>query len=154
MGHFSWNWFAGSLVLGAVLGLIAGVLSALISKSVQKPRKEASWNGKSRGGIFGNWILKCIMRYGGLKPTYFVLHFVAPCFYFFAPKARRASDEYWRILKPEASWLERQSLIVTHFLKFARTLADWIYRSFHPTAQFTFNSTGKKNILQGQTDLE
>jgi predicted LPLAT superfamily acyltransferase/glycosyltransferase involved in cell wall biosynthesis len=145
---FFLQWLSGSLVLGAVLGFVFGASVYLILLSANREMKsKANWSGKSRGGKFGNAFLIQITRLGGLPAAHFCLYFVVPYFYLFAPKARRASQEYWQQLRPEAGFWVRQGLVLKHLHRFALVLLDRVYFGFHSNA-FTVRSHGAENILE------
>jgi predicted LPLAT superfamily acyltransferase/glycosyltransferase involved in cell wall biosynthesis len=147
--RFSWDWFAGSLFLGAALGLVLGLIAYFVAKRFERnaTKKKAAWNGRSRGGKFGNTFLKYAIRYAGLRATYGLLYFIVPYFYFFAPKARLASNEYWSILYPKMNWIKRQAYVLRHLYRFAQTLLDRVYQGFHEEPQFQIHSHGMEHIL-------
>lgn len=123
------TWLTGSLALGALLGLCAGLAAFGLSRRLRRKKTAAplNWTGKSRGGHFGNSFLIGVLRRFGLRAGYFCLNFVVPYFYVFAPRARRAINEYWAIRAPELGWLARQRKSYLHLLTFARVLMDKLY---------------------------
>lgn len=145
----SLNWIIGSMVVGTVLGLVIGALAYFAVHHMQKSSggKTAAWNGRTRGGKFGNGFLKLVTRYAGLNTAYAFLVFVVPYFYFFAPQARRASNEYWRTVRPGEDWLTRQQRVLLHFYRFAQTLLDRVYQGFRTEACFESRANGMENIL-------
>ena len=144
------NWIFGSLFLGTALGLLTCILSFGIITWVSYQKKNAqksAWSGKMRGGKFGNWFLKTVTLHLGLKPAYFCLYFIFPYFYFFAPSARKASNEYWSIIRPETNWLKRQFLVMNHFHYFGKVLLDRLYANVRPKAYFKTVSDGHENVV-------
>jgi predicted LPLAT superfamily acyltransferase/glycosyltransferase involved in cell wall biosynthesis len=146
---FSWNWLLGSCVVGAGLGLLFGVLSYFIAKRIQAkgPAQKAAWNGRARGGRFGNWFLKTVIQYAGLESAYAFLVLIVPYFYLSAPRARRSMDEYWRTTRPELGWLRRQLQIQRLFFRYAQTLLDRVYQGFQKEPCFAIKTEGRENIL-------
>ncbi len=149
--HFHTNWVFGSILFGAALGLSIGVITFLTLTFVKKKKNLSSksgWSGKMRGGRFGNWFLKMVAQYAGLKTCYFCLNFIFPYFYIFAPQARKASNEYWSVVRPDAGWAKRQLLILKHFHQFGLVLLDRLYSTVHPHFYFKTISHGHANIIK------
>ena len=150
-GNHFLNWLAGSSVLGASLGfLVGGVAYITAYRFHQKTEKKSNWNGRTRGGVVGNGILKLIMRHLGIQPAYLCLYFVVPYFYIFAPKGRRSADEYWSLVRPEAGFLRRQLLILRQYFVFAQITMDGVYQSFHGVPKFQAKSEGREYIARGE----
>jgi predicted LPLAT superfamily acyltransferase/uncharacterized protein (DUF2062 family) len=145
-GSIPLNWAVGSLALGTLLGSLVGTVTGLAVKRVRK--KKAVWSGKSRGGVFGNWIMKVVVTRLGRKPAYWLLYFIVPYFYIFAPKARRSSNEYWKTLRPELNWYRRQIKVLKHLLCFAKVLVDRLQQSFSDKLLFSTKPRGMQNIME------
>ncbi|MBS1961830.1 MAG: DUF2062 domain-containing protein [Bdellovibrionales bacterium] len=141
--HFG-LWFLGSLVVGVVLALVFGFLTYFAAKRF---RPQAGWSGRTRGGRFGNALMIFILRRLGLRTAYFCLLFIIPYFYLFAPKARHAAQEYWRVLRPAAGVFERQYLVMAHLYRFGQVLLDRIFQSFHAEPMFQSRSEGGEKIV-------
>ncbi|NJL24870.1 MAG: hypothetical protein HC902_06660 [Calothrix sp. SM1_5_4] len=78
-----------------------------------------------------------------------------PYFYLFAPKARRGLDEYYRLLDPKLSFLERQKRILRHFYRFGQVLMDRIFQGYHrERVQFTLRPNGLENIASAMRDKD
>ncbi len=103
-----------------------------------------TWTGVNRGGRFGNYFLRTVSRYLGRGATYFCLAFITPYFYWFAPRAKRASLEFFGALKPEASWLSRRADVLRHFFTFGMVLLDRLFQSFHPEPVFELDVQGRE----------
>ena len=142
------DWLIGSLILGAVLGLTTTALTYLIARRIQKPASEGkNWSGKTRGGKLGNGFLRLVLKHLDLRIGYFILLFIVPYFYLFAPRGRKSLNEFYLTIQPEKSWLTRQALIVKHFYRFGQVLMDRLAQSFASRALFEPNSKGFENIL-------
>ena len=126
-------WIFGSIILGLVLATLGGSITYFVFKAKLKSQTKQGWNGKSRGGRFGNSFLKFTMKFLGLKAAYACLIFIIPYFYLFAPKARRAANEYWKIIAPNQSWGQRQRNIMKQLYTFAQILMDRVYFNYHPS---------------------
>jgi predicted LPLAT superfamily acyltransferase/glycosyltransferase involved in cell wall biosynthesis len=145
---FSINWLVGSLILGGALGFISGLATYwLLRRRQEQATAPQAWNGKTRGGRFGNWFLKNLMKKFGLAPTYFCLIFIVPYFYIFAPKSRHSANEYWSILRPDKKYIPRQWFILKQLFVFAQILVDRVYQSFYDNPQFKTNPMGMQNII-------
>lgn len=136
----------GSLVTGSILGSTFGGLVYLIFKCKQRQQKIQNWSGKSRGGRFGNWFIKRVVRRLGLGPAHFCLFFITPYFYFFAPKATRASKEYWEIVSPGLNFWQLRFKVLTHYYRFGTLLIDRLFQTFNEELIFNSVSTGEENI--------
>ncbi len=133
-------WLAGSLVLGAILGLLIGGLVSILLYRVKSQR--ANWQGKTRGGRFGNAFMKFVAQKVGLRVAYFFLYFIVPYFYFFSPSGTRASNHYWKQTRPEVGFWKRQWLVLCHYMTFAKTLLDRILQSGHENSLYYYPSQG------------
>jgi predicted LPLAT superfamily acyltransferase/glycosyltransferase involved in cell wall biosynthesis len=149
---FHQQWLLGSLVLGTGLGLGIGLILYVCLK-LNKKTSSKNWNGRIRGGKFGNWFLSSVTKNLGLKAAYFCLNFVVPYFYLFAPKARRSVNHYWKLQRPELSWIQRQMRIMGHFLTFAKILIDRIFAGHRPD-EFKILRKGQTNIVEGLESKE
>lgn len=141
------SWLLGSLTMGAILGTIAGGSFYLFSlKFKKRSLKRPSWNGKTRGGKFGNLFLKVVLEKVGIKAGYSCLLFIVPYFYFFAPTGRKALKEYWTILRPQDSWLTQQINILKHFYKFGQILMDRVFQNIQSKKTFVSIPNGVEHI--------
>jgi len=139
----------GFLIIGAILGSLTFtlVLAAYLTRALIRQSAKSAWNGRTRGGVFGNWILKTWVRSWGVRSAYVLILFVIPYFYVFAPKARRAANEYWKIVQPELGFFSRQFRILAHFNTFARVLLDRLHQALQNQTAFEVNSQGIEHIL-------
>jgi predicted LPLAT superfamily acyltransferase/glycosyltransferase involved in cell wall biosynthesis len=144
----AFHYVVGSFILGGLLFLITWATAFFVSAYLRKvPSEKVTWNGRSRGGRVGNWVIRQITRYLGLRAAYVCIFFAIPYFYLFAPKARRSINEYWKIVRPDMGFFQRQRQIFRHFFNFAQVLLDRVYQSFHTENIFIANSNGIENIL-------
>lgn len=151
--NFFLEWLDGSLVLGAGLGLVLGGLAGLGAWFFQtRSRRKLHWTGKMRGGKFGNTFLKTVLRVGGLKAGYRCLYGIVPYFYFFAPRATRASNEYWKVVDPASPFFKRQGLVLKHYYQFGKVLLDRAYQGIFPEKVFQTLSHGAEYIIQAHKD--
>jgi predicted LPLAT superfamily acyltransferase/uncharacterized protein (DUF2062 family) len=142
------QWLQGSLILGFILGLMVGLLILFLNFFLKLRRNPRSnWNGKSRGGLIGNGFIKLVLRFIGLKAVYFCLYFIVPYFYFFAPKSRRAMNEYYTQTQKGIGYLPRQILVLKHLFRFGQVLADRLFKNINPKNKFKNNSNGLENII-------
>ncbi|MCJ8277106.1 MAG: DUF2062 domain-containing protein, partial [Bdellovibrionales bacterium] len=120
--HFS-SWLLGAVVVGGVIAIFLGLLWYFLQTKVQKEKK-VNWTGKMRGGRLGNYFVVAVLKTLGQRAGYFLLYFIIPYFYLFAPKARRGLDEYWQVIRPEHSWWKRQRQVLKQLQCFAQILMD------------------------------
>ena len=114
-GHF-YQILCGSAVLGTLLAVATMVVTFVTALYFKKRKVRTNWSGKTRGGRIGNGFLKLVLSRLGRQYGYLCLWFIVPYFYVFAPKARRGLNEYWRLVKPRATWRERQAAHSAPFL--------------------------------------
>lgn len=141
-------WVTGSILLGLGLGALATALSYVAFVGSRRAQmSKANWTGRSRGGRFGNGFVKAVLVLFGRRAGYFCLFFIVPYFYVFAPRGRRALNEYWTLVKPDERWARRQGRILQHFYRFGTVLMDRIVQTNSKTAAFTINRDGRDHIL-------
>lgn len=138
---FFFQWLLGSMVVGTVLGLLAGSLS-FIFKSTLAQKSKAAWTGKTRGGVIGNGFLKLVLKHLGRQAGYFCLLFIIPYFYLFAPRARRALNQYWSAVESSLTWFGRQKQIFKHFYVFGQVLMDRVFQSYNEELMFKIDNEG------------
>jgi predicted LPLAT superfamily acyltransferase/glycosyltransferase involved in cell wall biosynthesis len=146
--HFR-QWLLGSLVLGAGLGLIAAIaVYALAWIARHRAKNRSNWNGRARGGRFGNGFLLAVMKLFGLKACYSCLYFIVPYFYLSTPKGRRGLNEYYKFIAPQFSWARRQMAIVRHYFRYGQVLMDRVYQGSSHDLKFETQANGAENIIQ------
>jgi len=105
------------------------------------------WSGRTRGGVFGNWVFITLIRGVGLYPAYFLLMFVALYFVGCAPAARRASIRYLaRVGLVSGSILSWYAGTYRHFYAYGITLVDRIAVLSGITKRFSFEFEGEDEI--------
>jgi predicted LPLAT superfamily acyltransferase len=105
------------------------------------------WTGRTRGGVFGNWVFIRLIRSVGLYPAYGLLLFVALYFVGFAPLARRSSFRYLgRLGLGSSSVLSRCWNSYRHFFAYGITLIDRIAVLSGSVKRFTFDFEGEAEI--------
>ncbi len=102
----------------------------------------SSWKGKTRGGLAGYQFFLLLLRYPGIKFTYFFLHFVVPYFILFAPLGRKAQYWYFRNIH-HFSPLKSVRLIYKNFHVFGQVLIDKVALMANFNQKFTFNFDGE-----------
>lgn len=107
--------------------------------------KNASWEGKTRGGVAGYRAFIFLLRHAGIRFAYFILIWVAFYFVFFAPKASKASYFYfrkiWNYSIPRSLFLVYKS-----YYKFGQTLLDKIALLAGVKTNFTFHHEGGEHL--------
>ncbi len=109
---------------------------------------EAAWNGRTRGGLVGNWIFITVVRLFGLRCAYALLIPVAFYFLFAAPKAVKASAlwrqrvGYW-----SRSRLRRLWDAYRHFFCFGQMLLDRLAIIGRQGRGFHFQFEGEEHLV-------
>lgn len=140
------RWIYSSLILGTILGFIAAIAFYLIQKSrersLQIKEPSTQWSKKSRSHL-GIWFVQKLMEWGGIKAAYGFLYLIVP-FYFINPRIRKSLNEYWKSVKPEFSFWQRQRGLFLQLLSFAQNLVD---RAFQRTSsKYTLNMIKDENL--------
>lgn len=142
-------WFGLAFVLPghwATLWTIAAALAAGLMAIDRKFRaaEGKTWTGQSRGGRFGNAFLRVVSRYVGRGATYFCLAFITPYFYWFAPRAKHASLEFFRAVRPDQGFFRRRVDVLQHFFTFGMVLLDRLFQSFQADPVFRLDVRGRE----------
>ncbi len=138
-------WFIGSMIVGGILSVAMGLIWYWVQKSSQE--KKVNWTGTMRGGKFGNHLMVFLLKSLGLKFSYFLLYFIVPYFYLFAPTARRGLNQYYKLREPETGWLGRQIQVLSHLYSFAQILVDQAYQASRESLSFDIQYTSG-NVLR------
>ena len=144
--HFT-AWSIGSVIVGVVLALLGGLTWYYLMKN-QNTKQKVTWTGAMRGGYWGNLFMKKLISIGGLPIAYFLLYFIVPYFYLFAPKAYKGLTEYYKILYPKGSWINRQYLILKHYFRFAQTIVDQAYQAMKDDIAFEIDHKTGDQLFQ------
>ncbi|MCB0393126.1 MAG: DUF2062 domain-containing protein [Bdellovibrionales bacterium] len=137
----------GSAIVGTALGLLVAGVTYAVLRWKSRDRK-TNWNGKIRGGRFGNWLIGTSVRLLGIRFGYFLLNFVIPYFYLFAPKARRSSRQFHLRLNPKLRGFKRIVTVYRHLFFFGQTLLDRVYQSHFSERKFELESSGFEAIRE------
>jgi predicted LPLAT superfamily acyltransferase len=139
-----WGVCAASALVAPVLVGAAHFAPALVGATRgDGSTPPATWSGRMRGGRLGNGFLKIVSRALGLGATYVCLAAITPYFYLFAPRARRASVEYHRALRPDGSAIGRRVAALRSFFTFGMVLLDRLFQSFHARSMFSVDVRGR-----------
>jgi predicted LPLAT superfamily acyltransferase/glycosyltransferase involved in cell wall biosynthesis len=140
-GQISVPTWSIALACGAVISVMTWhALSILEAKA------KAPWTAKMRGGRFGAFFMQQVSRRLGLAATYVCLLFIAPYFYFVAPKGKKASLEYLRYVFPEDGPIKRRLKVVKHFHAFGKILLDRLFQSQAKESMFKLDIHGRQHV--------
>ncbi|HXS35478.1 MAG TPA: hypothetical protein VN721_02165, partial [Flavipsychrobacter sp.] len=105
------------------------------------------WEGRSRGSAIGYSIFVWLLRWGGVRPAYALLHFVSLYYRFFAPSATRPLEYLYHkrlgYTLPKTKKMIKKNLII-----FGQTLIDKIAILSDIKTPFTFDNDGIDHIRQ------
>ncbi|MBF0316026.1 MAG: DUF2062 domain-containing protein [Oligoflexia bacterium] len=144
--------FVEGILLGLILGLTIFAISLVYKNRIHQRSLNKNWSGKIRGGKVGNIFLFHLLKRGGLKTAYFVLLFIVPYFYLFAPKARKASLEFWKLIKPDRNIFVYIGMTLKQFFFLGMIMLDRVYQGFYNEKKFEIISQGEnflKNTEEG-----
>lgn len=128
------HWGLGFIVTGLALGTLTGLCIFVIKYLLQRKKKnKIAVRTRFTRSLK---ILSVIQKKFGLKVIYFFLYPISFGFFLLSLPARRASMEYWKIIKPQAGFFERQILFYKQLLVFAKTLADRAYQKHFNEMKF------------------
>ncbi len=139
------TWVLGSFILGISLSLVVFLIYGMIR--LKSNAKKKNWSGKSRGGKTGNWIMGKVTNHFGPRVAYFLLYFVCPYFYLFAPKAVLSHNQYFKIMYPEQGLFQRQIFILKTFFELGKILIDNLYTQKESQNYFKINRNGNENLF-------
>ena len=107
----------------------------------------AAWEGRSRGTTLGYRIFVWLLRYGGLKPAYGLLHFVTLYYRLFV-KAATGPLKYLYTQRMGYDKAQTQKLIKKNLFIFGQTIIDKIVVLSGVKNQLTFTHDGVQHIEQ------
>lgn len=108
---------------------------------------QPAWEGRSRGSKLGYRIFVGLLKNGGLKPAYALLHFVTIYYRWFVPAATRPL-KYLYTQRMGYSRQEAAKLIKKNIIIFGQTLIDKIAVLAGIGSQLSFTHEGVENIQQ------
>ncbi|RPE09482.1 lipid A biosynthesis acyltransferase [Chitinophaga lutea] len=106
-----------------------------------------SWQGKSKGNKLGYRIFIGVLRYGGVRPAYFLLGFVACYYCLFSYRSSRSIYQYFRY-KIRQSRFQALCNVYRNYYVFGQTLIDKIVVMANLPNRFTFEFDGEENLHQ------
>lgn len=107
------------------------------------------WTGRTRGGVFGNWVFHVVIRSIGLIPAYTLLIFISAYFLLFAPSALQASHQYrLRIGYNGPGFFSRMWGAYKHFFSFGVTLLDRSAILMGISDKFTIELEGESELFR------
>jgi len=105
----------------------------------------ASWKGKTRGGVAGYRFFIFLLKYPGLRFSYFFLRFVVLYYVLFVPKARKPIYHYFRHIH-HFSKLKSARYIFKNFYLLGQTLLDKVAMMAGFNNKFTIDHIGEENL--------
>ncbi len=111
----------------------------------------ASWKGKTRGGIAGYRFFIFLLKYPGLRFSYFFLRFVVLYYVFFAPKARKPIFHYFNFILGYSK-TKSVKYLFKNFYKLGQVLLDKVALLAGFSDKFTFDFEGEEYLHQMATD--
>jgi predicted LPLAT superfamily acyltransferase len=130
-----------ALIPAAVVSAMTWHALSILEEKAKKP-----WTAKMRGGRFGTFFMQQVSRRLGLAATYICLLFIAPYFYFVAPKGKKASLEYLRYVFPDDGPIKRRLKVVKHFHAFGKILLDRLFQSQAKESMFKLDIHGRQHV--------
>lgn len=104
-----------------------------------------SWKGKTRGGLAGYRFFIFLLKYPGLKFSYFFLRFVVLYFVLFVPNARKPIYHYFRHIH-RFSRNKSTKNVFRNFYLLGQTLLDKVALMAGYNDQFTIDHVGAENL--------
>jgi predicted LPLAT superfamily acyltransferase len=106
-----------------------------------------SWKGKSRGGVFGYKFFIFILKYFGIKVSYFFLRFVIVYFVVFSPKATKSIFHYFRDINKFSFGKSIYKLFQNYYI-FGQVLIDKMAILGGFEKKFTFSYDNYDELLK------
>jgi len=107
----------------------------------------SSWKGKTRGTTAGYRFFILLLKYPGLRFSYFFLRFVVLYFVLFAPKARNPIFQYFHQIL-HFSFLKSIRFTFKNFYLLGQVLLDKVALLAGFSSKFTFDFEGENNIRE------
>ena len=104
-----------------------------------------SWQGQSKGNKLGYRIFIGLLRFGGIRPAYLLLRFVASYYLLFSASSTRPIYQYFRKKLGFGLWRTINSLYRNYYL-FGQTLIDKVAVMSGLKVPFTFDFDGEHYI--------
>ncbi len=103
------------------------------------------WEGRSKGSLLGYKIFISLLRHGGLKPAYALLHFVKLYYRYFVPSATQPLQYFYQ-QRLHFSKKKAAEMISKNITIFGQTLIDKLAVLANIPNQLTFTHDGVENI--------
>ncbi len=107
----------------------------------------ATWEGKSRGTVFGYRIFIFLIKHIGINVAYGLLFFVALYYFFFTPKQTRAIYRYFRERRGYSRTKSLTSACRNYFV-FGQTIIDKVAINAGLAHRYTYEFDGIEHIRQ------
>ncbi len=101
----------------------------------------SKWDGQSKGNRLGYSIFVWLLRWGGVRPAYFLLHFVARYYVWFVPKATMPLKELYTE-RLQFSAVQTRQLVRQNIFLFGQTIIDRIVVMSGLKHSFSVRRTG------------
>jgi predicted LPLAT superfamily acyltransferase len=116
------------------------------------PAPAEHWTGRTRGGVFGNWLFIAVLRVLGLRAAYAFLAFVAAYFLLASRQGYRGSSDYLRRLLGPLPFLRRVWSVYRHYYSFGVMLLDRVVILSGREDRFVYISDGEENVRQAMAE--
>lgn len=105
----------------------------------------ASWKGKTRGGVAGYRFFIFLLKYPGLRFSYFFLRFVVLYYVLFVPSARKPIYQYFNTILGYSK-IKSIQYIFKNFFKLGQVLLDKVAMMSGIANNFTFDFEGEEYL--------
>jgi predicted LPLAT superfamily acyltransferase len=105
----------------------------------------SEWDGKSKGGLLGYKIFVFCIKNLGIRPSYFVLYFVASYYFLFLKKTNRVTFYYFHNRLGYSKAKARQMVFMSYYT-FGQTLIDKTAISAGMRDRFTYEFDGIQRL--------
>lgn len=146
----SLDWLVGILSLAIILASFIGLITYVVKIIFLKKNRTEKIAVKSKDG-FGIQFMQWVLKVWGLRPAYFFLWFIVPYYYLFSVRSRRAGIQYWKLVLPDNTFLEREIAYFKQLLVFAKILVDRGFQRY--SEKRIFNVTEGPGISELKHDL-
>lgn len=104
-----------------------------------------SWQGKSKGNKLGYRIFIGVLRYGGIRPAYFLLAFVSAYYCLFSYSTARSMYRFFRYKMRYSRWRSMASVYRNIYI-FGQTLIDKVVVMAGIPNRFSFDFDGEERL--------
>jgi predicted LPLAT superfamily acyltransferase len=107
----------------------------------------SEWDGKSKGNLLGYKIFVFCIRKLGIRPSYFVLYFVASYYFLFLKKTNRVTFYYFH-KRLGYSAIKARKMVFMSYYTFGQTLIDKTAISAGMRDRFTYEFDGVERLKE------